>query len=452
MDLLDSHVIDQISKIADNIQASFEELIKQVLMKNLRPVLTPNGNNLKSVYNPNIGRNQLTYTNCDPSRNINNYHYRLTYRCIGWTGNFITNFDAKPRSMKGQNRSNSTNITMIGRNASTVPVTYNDRSHNNINQNFDTLVYLILENSMLRKITNKEGDSNYNTNVRFSDIFKFLSLIGEDIVAETDPSLSNQESARLKTAMLRYQLGELEASLESLDSFVFRHYVKMVHTINKVKRIELPELITLLGQLNFTSWYNLSPGEREYYTQTLGNEFITEFLENKLIMFLLEKERADLILTSSYLFSLSKMLFIVFGFDANAPIVVNFESQSQSQCQSHCQRERVDNYAKKHRKRGLSDDFIDIDYYDYIEIFYYFYPTLCDIINGCDCGCESCLNNEINCADIPRNFDCLSDICQMIWRYYDFSYCLYLQSIYTKVVPYNVNRHINIQTKYLFSL
>jgi hypothetical protein len=442
---MELRVIDQISSIADNIQSVFEELIKQVLMKNLRPVLKPSGNNAKSVYNAQTGRNQTIFSNCRLDSNVNKYTYRLTYRCLGWTGDFITNFDARPRAMKNS----PLNKHPVRQHLGVLPVTYNDKPSGggiaSYNQSFDNLVYLILENSMLRKITNVDGESIYNTNVRFSDIFKFLSLVGEDIVSETDPELTNEESARLRTAMLRYQLAELEISLDCIKGDVFDHYVAMVRTINKTQKFEVSQLITLLGQLNFTKWEDLCEGEREYYTETLGTEFMEEFLSNKLITFLLNHERADLILTSSYLFSLCKMLFVVFGFDANAPIIVNFDNKYRN-----CQRERVENYARKHKRRNVCDEYVDIDYYDYIEIFYYFYPTLCDIINSCDCGCEAC--DELNCSDIPRNFDCLGDICQMIWRYYDFSYCVHLQSIYARVNPYNVNKHINVETKYLFTL
>src|SRR5438094_253849 len=87
-----STIPDIMDKIACDIQNTFEELMKLLLRKTIRPTLNPLGPNTRIIHNPITNRFERGYLGATPDCNINKYVYMMSSDCLGWTDNSVTNF------------------------------------------------------------------------------------------------------------------------------------------------------------------------------------------------------------------------------------------------------------------------------------------------------------------------------------------------------------------------
>ena len=89
-----------IKTLSDDVQHAFEELMKLLLRKTLRPTLNPLGPNTKVVFNPKLQKYERGYIGASPDDNINKYSYILTHDCLGWVSDSVTNFKVYAKFMR----------------------------------------------------------------------------------------------------------------------------------------------------------------------------------------------------------------------------------------------------------------------------------------------------------------------------------------------------------------
>ena len=130
----------------------------------------------------------------------------------------------------------------------------------------------------------------------------------------------------MSTSVFRMRLGLLETALNALhinSPDIYESYIEMILILNAVPRANMVWVINLIGTLTFQTWNNLPVPQQQPFIKILGQDFIDAFVGNTLITILLQANMPKLILTSAYLYSLLKMLFIVFGYNKLTPTIVN---------------------------------------------------------------------------------------------------------------------------------
>ena len=95
-----STIPDTMRIIARNVQHTFEELIKLLLRKSLRPILNPLGSNTKVVYNTFRGKYERGFIGSSSEDNINKYSYIMTHDSLGWTDEMLANFKIMAKFIK----------------------------------------------------------------------------------------------------------------------------------------------------------------------------------------------------------------------------------------------------------------------------------------------------------------------------------------------------------------
>lgn len=433
-------IITTFTDIGEKIQLAYNPLIQLVLTKQLLPVLSPTKVDQKTIFNPNTRMNQTIYTRPDPSHHVSKYNYKLTNKCIGWENDVISTIWFKNKIIKTTPPQRIP--TVLVQKKSNVLIAYNKTDQINqttITKGIKSILNIIIGENVKTNITNLKSSNEYNSFIPYKDVFGTLREIGEDILEQSDTDINPNVSLRMSTGNLRVSLTFLEEALSNLEECRYQQFVEMNRIINSIDQSNVHVLNSFLSVLTYTPWNTLQPNEVLYYTDVFGQEFLDAFNSNQLITDLLMVQRPDLIILNSYMYTLSKLLFIVFGYETLTQIVpvgtlstVPSTDLNQT-CQDPC-----------NEPNGCCN-------FDYIDNFCAFYPTICCFIGKSGptqgCGCR-----EVDCSTIPANYNELTTINTMLWRWYDYSYCQFLIDVYAKRVPNATILKINSKTAYLSNI
>lgn len=500
-----STIPETMKTISKDVQNTFEELVKLLLRKSLRPVLNPLGPNAKIVYNNYRGRFERGFIGATPDDNINKYSYIMTHDSLGWTDDILANFRAIAKFIKSSavHRHPSGHAHNHNRikERSKVAFSTNESKHSpatpiNHPTQYSHFLNVLESRSMQGIISNKKASFAYTSDIPYTYSFKQLENIGKDIIDQTDPSIDGCDSAKMSTSMLRVRLYNLEQNLANLSvnhPAIYDAYIEMIRTINSVPRSKIHLVINLIAALSYQRWDDLPPSQQQLYINALGEEFITTFNSNELITILLQSQMSQLVLTSSYLYPLLKMLFIVFGYSRLVPFVTDRCTESmvalQDSLDKHHQRYRGASFRRgemQNRNTGQRQDSrqspnetyhnlcsvasepatrspsmyadpsepdvepVDPCVYEFIKLFGDLYPTIIGLMGGTEKFPPESI--AISCNDIPENYDYLQSLPEYLWRFNDYSYCKYLENQSYKQFGNALTAKINSKAKYLHSI
>ena len=93
---------------------------------------------------------------------------------------------------------------------------------------------------------------------------------------------------------------------------------------------------------------------------------------------------------------------------------------------------------------------VDPCIYDFIKLFGDLYPTLVGLMGGTEVFPPECI--EVNCNNIPANYDCLAALPEYLWRFNDYSYCRHLEYTSSKQLHNALATKVNAKAKYLQNL
>ena len=506
---------DTMRTIARDVQHAFEELMKLLLRKTLRPALNPLGNNTKVIYNTYKGKYERGLVGSIPDDNINKYSYIMTHDSLGWVDDSLTNFRVLAKFIKNNvpQRFPAGHAKIRNTILSKSNIAFSDKEakgHLNSGRmplltQYKNFLTFLTSKSMQQVIANRKASFMYTSDVPYSHSFKQLEGIGKDVIDQTDPSIDGSDSAKMSTAMLRVKLYILDKDLGDLSVThpdIFEAYVEMLRIINSIPRPKMIWVINLIASLSFQNWLELTPQQQKSYIDALGEDFICAFNSNELITILLQGKASEVILTSSYLYSLLKMLFIVFGYSKLIPIITDkgmseTHAQYQDRLRKHLDRYRgatfrrgddrdpndttSDNYTANPCSRACDSDELCSDstrisqcldnnkpacpdfcppesckpecepvdpcIYDFIKLFGDLYPTLVGLMGGTEVFPPECI--EVDCNSIPSNYDCLAALPEYLWRFNDFAYCRYLDYVNSKQLHNALATKVNAKAKYL---
>lgn len=485
-------ISDIVNSISICIQESFEELVKILIRKNIRPIFSAKKLNTNKISNLERIKNENYCTGSSLSDNVNKYSYSLTNDTLGWSGEYFASFKIVAKIIKNDPIiKSSTNNSFakekeqryICKNKIKTRIAFTEKESEYYTINGKPLPMALYKNFL--SLINSKNVNNIIINssgyIYLSDIsyiysFKDLQNIGEDIIYETDPSINGIDSSRMSTAILRIKLYNLEKILSHLsivDANIYESYLDMVYLINSMQKNKTIWIVKLIANLTFQRWENLLETQKKSFLGALGENFIDAFNSNNLITILLQSNASELILKSSYLYSLNKMLFAVFGYSKIIPYV------SKDECKNIILNNNYHKFIERYngaivRRKNSQFDIVssnnidiqtssNINYgnceslpepisqctYDYIKLFEELYPTIVGIMGGSDNFPPE--NIKIKCNDIPPNYNNLSSIPEYLWRFNDYSYCKYLDYINSKHVYKCLSSKINNKTKELLS-
>jgi hypothetical protein len=473
-------IVETITNISENIQESFSELIKLVLRKTITPVLNPLGRNSRTLYNASTGRFERGYVGYDPSDSVNKYTYQMTTETLGWTGNDIVTFKITPKTNpylipgRGQTvgpryRPPTSPLPLVLTRQPLEPLPSVGPSSSS-NMNFSNLMNYIAGRTAASVIPNRVTGLAYLCSMNYTDGFEQLNSVGQDIVNQTDALIAPQDSARMSTALLRVGLFNLERILFFfMENYpdLYSSYLDMVRLLNSENNCNTPTIISLIGTLSVVNWEGVPEIQKQGYLNRLGENFITDFNSNELIAILLKSSFPELILTSSYLYSLQKMLYIVFGYNQLVPNlfsqrdpVVNPELYVPNQ---YIQRYNFRNLgafitrgtlpvedqpAIPPRNTPYEPDCLPPPEtaYDFIKVFCELYPIIVETMGGCNFP-TPCQN--LFCEDIPNNYFDIDTIPDFLLRFTEHSYCVYLEYQDSRMVFNSVGVQIDNRIRYL---
>ena len=500
-----STIPETMKLISRNIQYSFEELIKLLIRKTLRPALNPLNPNTNIVYNNYRGRYERGFIRSSIDDNINKYSYIMTHESLGWTEETLVNFKTMAKFIKNnlpmRFPAGNALIYNVIKPKSKVAFT----SHGTGDATFTPykkFISVLVSNNINNIIANKQASSTYTTDVPYSSAFKELEMIGQDIIDQTDPCICSSDSAAMSTSMLRAKLHNLELSLAELSvnhPTIYDAYIEMLRIMNSFPRNKIVWVINLVAALTYQRWDCLPVNKQNAYLDALGEEFISIFIDNELITILLQSDTSELILSCSYLYPLLKMLFIAFGYSKLVPCVTDFKTNNDMNKNNF--NKHLEKYQGAFSRRGRNKEIVceentnifpdyqwtenliddngqeiqvvnrniaippndyhsDFDdsivepvdqcIYNYIKLFGDLYPTLIELMGGIEEFPPETI--KIACDDIPPTYECLSSLPQYLWRYNDYSYCRYLEHISSKQLGNALNAKINSKLKYLYSI
>lgn len=465
-------------EISRDIQSTFEELMKLLLRKALPPVLNQLSPNSKVVYNAFKKKYERGFVGSSPDDTINKYSYVMTHDCLGWVDDSITTFKTLAKFIKNNTPQRFPASHARIRNASleTTPIAFSGKdtrfcelkSHLTPGQYKNFLLFLT-SNNMHSVITNRRASFSYISDVPYSQAFKQLESIGKDIIDQTDSSIDANDTAKMSTAMLRVKLFSLDKSLGDFAvnyPSVFAAYIEALHIINSVPRSKMNWIINLIALLSFQSWDKLDNKQQQCYINALGENFIIPFNDNELITILLQSGSSELILTTSYLYSLLKMLFSVFGYSKITPIISDLCSDSFKVADQEKMRRHYEKYRGATFRRGddrnvtcMSEtspkkdhtkpepEPVDPYIYEFIKLFGDLYPTLIGLMGGTETFPPE--NIEIDCNTVPANYHSLDSLPDFLWRFNDFSYCRYIECVSSRQLHNALSSKVNAKVKYL---
>lgn len=516
---------DTMRTIARDVQSTFEELVKLLLRKTLRPTLNPLGNNSRIIYNTFKGKYERGLIGSLPEDNINKYSYIMTHESLGWIDDNLANFRVLAKFIKNSNPQRFPSGYAKIRNTllTKSPVAYSDKEIKTytfggrlpgLTQYKNFLTFLTSKN-MQSIIANKKASFSYAADIPYTHSFKQLENIGKDIIDQTDPSISGSESAKMSTAMLRVKLYNLEHHLAELSvnhPNIYDAYIEMLRIINSNPKSKMVWIINLIATLSYQSWDELTEQQQCTFIEILGEDFICAFNDNELITILLQSGTSEIILTSSYLYPLLKMLFIAFGYSRLVPAISDKTSDEaraiyQDKLRKHFEKyrgasfrrgdghdihnENVTECANESVSEGYESEYnseacpkpnpcppctpcppcppcpapceqvcpepcnvecepLDPCLYDFIKLFGDLYPTIIGLMGGTESFPPE--NIEVSCFSIPSTYDSLASIPEYLWRFNDFSYCRYIENVNARQLHNAISSKVNAKVKYLHTI
>ena len=433
----------------------------------------------------------------------------MTNESLGWVNDSYVNFRILAKFIRNNEPTrNCTGCGSLPRPLlpTNVPIVYSPRdvaaaNGAGIASNYRSFIAKISSRSIQNIIFNRQGLVSYSTDVPYLDAFRQLESVGQDIIDQTAPSISGPDSAKMSTATLRVRLFNLEqdlAALSVVDPRIYRSFVEMQRIINSIPRNKMIWVINLIAALTFQSWENLTDVQKTTYLDMLGASFICAFNDSELITILLQSETSELILKCSYFYALLKMLFSVFGYSKLTPVITgsdllvtaqpylrrtsrgtvrrgiltpNIDSTSASALTSEMFSENCDTtpcskpYSSCQSNVSCAAtqvifdeaahlvadyDPLDPAVYETIRMFGDLYPTLVGLMGGTENFPPE--NIRIDCGSIPADYDCLTTVSQYLWRFNDFSYCIYLDFIQSRQLNDNLSAKVSARAKLLQAL
>jgi len=404
-----------IKKISSDIQSTAGELIRLMLKKSIKII-----------------------------NRADNYSYILTNNCIGWTNNAITNFKLFPKFIKNNKTRQKFPVAYSPRER----VAYESSSRRIEGRElpYENFLEILTAENMQTIVNGNKGALTFHCSVLYTDSWKQLESIGQDILKQ----ICHCNSTKMSTAVLRIKLYTLEQILEHFALHhpnIFESYLSMVSLINSVHQDNVNWIATLIGNLTFVRWENLSPSYRETFIEHLGREFIERFNSNELITILIQSDSGELIMTSSYIYSLLKMLFIVFGYNGFIPHLVahpcpgeipEFLPNNDFVC-GGCK-------SQNYESRCIPD--IECTF-KIVNRFQDLYPTINEIMVGTEILPPQC--GKILCNRITPNYHNLFSIPDFVWKFTEYSYCIYRDVKDSNLAPVSLFNEINNRVRYLKS-
>jgi hypothetical protein len=347
------------------------------------------------------------------------------------------------------------------------------------------------EKSIQDVLSSKKFQNSYISDLKYPFVFKMLEDIGKNIIDQTAPHVTLEETLKMSTAQLRLKLNALDQNLNDMREFepeIFDDYVDMVLLINSVNKHELKPLINLVASLTYQKWDEMAPEQKTYFEKNLGSEFLQRFHANNLITILLQSDNCNLILNCALLYPLMKMLFVVFGYSKLIPNIIFDKSEAEDRAENKarladdllrdhddgddvsCYRRSDCDSANEHRRNASengsehrrnasengrpcgcdpkddrSNSSADFDetynglrwdqmpnivepcVYQNIKIFGNLYPVIISLMGGTkEFPPEDML---LHCTDIAENYNMMDTISEYLWRFNDYSYKEYMESM-----------------------
>jgi len=88
--------------------------------------------------------------------------------------------------------------------------------------------------------------------------------------------------------------------------------------------------------------------------------------------------------------------------------------------------------------------------YEYIRLFGDLYPTIIGLMGGTEVFPPETI--KISCYEIPPNYDTLSSLPELLWRFNDYSYCRYLEYNWSRQLDKALDCKISTKVRYLQSM
>lgn len=272
------------------------------------------------------------------------YKYAITSASLGWNNDIFASVRTTPKIIKNNvaQRFPVGDVNNYNLSRQQIPTSYSSEGYDyrtsSSNVAFDRYINILTENNINNIIINGEGNYIYNTDIPYVSTFKYFESIGEDIIDQTDSTLTISESATLSTALLRMRLNNLDNRLAQLSvdyPNIYSEYIEMIRIINSVPRNKITWVINLIAAMSYQRWEDLSTAQQNNYISNLGENFICAFNSNEVITILLQSNTSHLIITCSYLYPLLKMLFVVFGYSKLIPIILDSCCNPSENCKTN---------------------------------------------------------------------------------------------------------------------
>lgn len=288
---------------------------------------------------------------------INKYTYNITNDNLGWKDDIITTFKAIPKFIKSENNK------------------------------------LKMKESNLLTFIKMNNNKQYTIDIPYSQVYKQLENIGYDIINSNKTSLIKNKLYNLNKDLMIFENDYLDLYLD---------YIEMIKLINSINNEKINWVINLIAELSYKSIDDI---DKDKFINILGEDFINLFINNQLIIILLQNDNSHLIMTGSYLYSIMKLLYIIFGYNQ---FIYNEEPDYE--------------IIKEYKKR---------------------YSNLVNLIGD---EVSDIIDTEI---DIIENYDNLETIGEYLRRYSEYSYLKYLDYLTSKELEIAMNTKINNKIKYL---
>lgn len=269
------------------------------------------------------------------------------------------------------------------------------------------LQHVVIENGKSKTHLEDSKADRHQCYLSYHSGYQVLESIGTDLIEYAQNGGINPIS-RLHTSLL-----ELDARLTSLMDLDYTRYdqlISIIKTVNSIPQSKIEWLTNLLANLSTGNWESISYQSHKAYIQALGPDVIDQLKGNELVDILSQMDRPDLILTSSYLFPLLKMLFCVFGWSKATPHVI---PEWSSNCANAVP--RLDHRA----------------IYQYISQFETVYPNLAALMGD---SSQPPPNVAVRFSQINPGFADLANLSEYLWRFNDYAYCCHLREYdYAKI-------------------
>lgn len=478
-------ILTLMNNISRNIQHVFEEIVKLLIRKNITPTLNPPNGRRELVYNNYLKRYERAVIGTSYNDSVDIYNYFMTYESIGWNNDVFANFKLIPKFNR-----NAFNVIQQKQKKGKIPFTCQEQTHCERQENNNPIqVHQYMGRkrrsctvntykSVIDIIVNRKRTLGYSSDILYPFTFKNLENIGRDIIVQTDTSISNFDSSRMSTATLRNKLQTLEQNLKDFslgNSELYNSYIKMVRIINSVNRNKITRLLNLVALLSVQKWKDVPIQQQHIYIQFFGEKFINDLVDNDLFNILVSSPSFELVLTTSYLYPLLKMLFSVFGYSkiipnfafnelnsftkniptTNINTIINrtlpnslFNELSVNPTTGIVSRNTIDNVYQSNS--NLPIIMTNISVHDYIRIFGGLYPTIISLMGGTEIFPSEFL--RVACDAIPQNYCDLNNIPEYLWRFNDYSYCIYKNYIDSKQLVMSLCAKKNNRVKYLYTI